>query len=976
MTTDIFNSALVKLHHYEEQLSVVSPTPLKTASRLKSGRLSNGLEYKILPHNYPPHRISLHLVVHAGSLHENDDQQGIAHFLEHCVFLGTDKFQGMEDIRTELGALGMSYGPDLNAHTSFANTAFTLNCPSPTPGDHEANSTDTLHRSLTLLRELTFHPKLDDGPVFEREKDAVLSEMQMRNSLGYRIHKTYLEQVHADNVIPNRFPIGEADQIRKFTNEDLRTFHRQWYTSNNMVLLIVGDLRLIGENDETAEGYTLEDAQKDAERVLGVAENIFSSVPVDRVKQYNQSEGRPGMARMPSHHKYSPPSPPGGWTEASVDVTKEDSGNLISRHKRDGAAREQSFQHNQIRTFDVVLSSKSDLEPSKSHRDCFTDLVDVMVGLALDTRLNEVQKQYPEAPFIGAGWEFMNNPDYGCVMASLSIRSRPSTWRKAVLLCAAEVARLSHHGIEENELHWIKSVKQKEMKNLAKQMDSSVSDDLISTLSEDWMVDSFYTDPIQDLEIFEKLVDYVTPEVFKARAREVFRMMTDYFEPYEGQRDRLRATMFVTGPIDSDQRTLNGSGVTARQTEDSEVEGEGECDLDDEPFTMNVSDVLAALKTAVTEPSIPRAFDLPKHIIEPSLIDEAVARKNPHFVPPLLHSDSKPHGPKDVSVTEAETDTDLKGVYIDEQSGTRMWRLQNGIGVVARSSKLEPYCCRLAFSFVGGLMLENGSEEEMCVCEVGANTWLDGGAAGYKCETISKLKAVWGIDLSGRVNEESLQMTLSMDATLGGDLDKAFEMIHAQIALPNWDEEAFLRQRQHAVTAAQRMYASASGRASVLNQQVVYPGDRRFHYAPPQIVQRLELDTVKRAMARQIQPHLLQLTAVGDFDMKDLQRLSLRFLGTIEVPSPDPRAGPLNHSRDVYEKTGKLGLAPPSRFEKSSVVGEFTEESTEGVQVHITITTHGVARYAPSDPLKNGFNDYRYRVWKYVELLLNERLLT
>ncbi|PHJ14822.1 peptidase m16 inactive domain-containing protein, partial [Cystoisospora suis] len=89
----------------------------------------NGLEYRILQHPFPAHKIAAHLIVYAGSLHEEDNEQGLAHLLEHCVFQGTRKFPSASKVRKELAALGMSFGGDLNAYTDFHHTAYTLHSP-------------------------------------------------------------------------------------------------------------------------------------------------------------------------------------------------------------------------------------------------------------------------------------------------------------------------------------------------------------------------------------------------------------------------------------------------------------------------------------------------------------------------------------------------------------------------------------------------------------------------------------------------------------------------------------------------------------------------------------------------------------------------------------------------------------------------------------------------------------------------------
>ncbi|NCF93838.1 MAG: insulinase family protein, partial [Verrucomicrobiaceae bacterium] len=113
-------------------------------ARLHFGQLANGLRHVTMRHAEPPGRVSIRLYVHAGSLMEKDNQRGLAHFLEHMAFNGTSHFKGTEIVEF-LQRLGMAFGPDINAHTSFDETVYKLDLPDV--------KEETIDQGLTIMRD-------------------------------------------------------------------------------------------------------------------------------------------------------------------------------------------------------------------------------------------------------------------------------------------------------------------------------------------------------------------------------------------------------------------------------------------------------------------------------------------------------------------------------------------------------------------------------------------------------------------------------------------------------------------------------------------------------------------------------------------------------------------------------------------------------------------------------------------------------
>ncbi len=196
------------------------------------GRLENGLRYAILPNDTPKNTVSMRMLVEAGSLNERDDQRGVAHFLEHMAFKGSDGMPGDEVVKF-LERLGLAFGPDTNASTSFDQTIYQLELP-------EA-SDDLLRQGLQVFREYAGRLSLDPDQI-EAERGVILSEMRYRNTPGFRQTKALYEFLLPGSRVTNRFPIGIAEVIETAPREVFVDFYEAYYRPERTVLVIVGEV--------------------------------------------------------------------------------------------------------------------------------------------------------------------------------------------------------------------------------------------------------------------------------------------------------------------------------------------------------------------------------------------------------------------------------------------------------------------------------------------------------------------------------------------------------------------------------------------------------------------------------------------------------------------------------------------------------------------------------------------------------------
>ena len=199
---------------------------------IRTGKLDNGLTYYVRANSEPANRAELWLVINAGSLQEDDDQQGLAHFLEHMLFNGTENFpkQALIDF---FEGVGMAFGPDINAYTSFDETVYMLRFPMDDP--------EAVDAAFAVLGDWAAKASIEPTEV-DAERGVVLEEERLReqNANG-RINKRALPFLLGDSRYAVRMPIGQVEIIRSAPTEAVRRFYEDWYRPDLMAVIAVGD---------------------------------------------------------------------------------------------------------------------------------------------------------------------------------------------------------------------------------------------------------------------------------------------------------------------------------------------------------------------------------------------------------------------------------------------------------------------------------------------------------------------------------------------------------------------------------------------------------------------------------------------------------------------------------------------------------------------------------------------------------------
>ena len=212
-----------------QNVPLTAPVPVDP--RITVGTLPNGLRYYLRDNKQPLGRAELRLVVNAGSILEDEDQRGLAHFVEHMAFNGTQHFP-KQDVVAFLQSTGMRFGAHINANTSFDQTVFQLQIPT--------DSASVVDRSFLILEDWARAVSFDPDEV-DKERGVILEEWRTGLGPGARIFDAQLPVLLKDSRYAQRLPIGKPEVIRSFTHDRLKKFYTDWYRPDLMAVIAVGD---------------------------------------------------------------------------------------------------------------------------------------------------------------------------------------------------------------------------------------------------------------------------------------------------------------------------------------------------------------------------------------------------------------------------------------------------------------------------------------------------------------------------------------------------------------------------------------------------------------------------------------------------------------------------------------------------------------------------------------------------------------
>ena len=259
------------------------PIPVDEAVRI--GKLDNGLTYYIRQNNYPEHRANFYIAQRVGAMQEEDDQNGLAHFLEHMAFNGSEHFNGEGNgILDYTRSLGLSFGGDLNAYTSYTQTVYHIN-------DVPCRRQSALDSCLLILRDWSHGLQLTDEEI-EKERGVIHEEWRMGQGPGERMRNRQMETLFPGSKYAKRNIIGLMEIVDNFPPQVLRDYYDKWYRPDNQAIIIVGDVDVDHTEAKIKELFNdLPKPAPDAAQVVKfpVPDNEEPIVAIDKDKEQQYS---------------------------------------------------------------------------------------------------------------------------------------------------------------------------------------------------------------------------------------------------------------------------------------------------------------------------------------------------------------------------------------------------------------------------------------------------------------------------------------------------------------------------------------------------------------------------------------------------------------------------------------------------------------------------------------------------------------
>ena len=213
-------------------LTTFAQTELPIDPNVRIGKLDNGLTYYIRHNDQPAQRAEFYLATNVGAFQEEDDQDGLAHFLEHMCFNGTKNFPGKK-LLEYLQSIGAEFGQNINASTGFEQTQYMLN---NIPIIREG----IIDSCLLVLHDYAHYVTCDPKEI-DAERGVILEERRSRRNADWRLYERTRPYYYGDTHMARRTLIGGEEQLKTFKYESLTNFYHKWYHPDMQAVVVVGD---------------------------------------------------------------------------------------------------------------------------------------------------------------------------------------------------------------------------------------------------------------------------------------------------------------------------------------------------------------------------------------------------------------------------------------------------------------------------------------------------------------------------------------------------------------------------------------------------------------------------------------------------------------------------------------------------------------------------------------------------------------
>ncbi|GAX77204.1 hypothetical protein CEUSTIGMA_g4650.t1 [Chlamydomonas eustigma] len=914
----------------EESMSNISVEELlnievEKEKNLVTGQLSNGLRYVILPNKLPPTRFEAHLEVHAGSVDEGPNEQGIAHFVEHVTFLGSKKREGL-----------LGTGARANAYTDFHHTVFHVHAPIT----NNNTGTKMLPQVLEALEEIAFRPEFLNTRI-EKERKAVLAEAQMMNTIEYRVDCQLLQYLHEENNLGYRFPIGKTEQVKQWPGDALRTFWGRWYFPANATLYIVGDL------------------DRDVEDVETLIEKTFGRVPAGMLPEGSASKEQSvesavlgdGNVAMSLHHDSG--SNGNGMNGKGQDkagpppaVAVVPGTNLKQRHDVRPPVKHRFgygpidpaeppvsvniFRHPLLHHFSLSIFCKLPILSMTKMEHLRQSL---MMRLILSVFQFRVHGRYMSSTpsFHSIELDISDSGREGCAVSTLTITSDPDKWKDAIAVAVQEVRRLQRHGVTRGEFQRYLEAILRDSSQLAESANKIPSVDTLNFVMESLACGHTVMGHRDAHEAMSMVADTITLEDLNAIARSMLSFASDFgteAEVLEAARlapsdhfahlGPTRATSLIAcipAYVDASGSSVAGSGGSGRSgsmgaaghidadTIDlAELEKESQAlDEFEVPdgaikYDLSPAEIAAAIANQELDVAAPDDVETPEHLMSEEEVQALVQQRRPAFVP-----------------LAGEGAADAATPPTDSFSGVTQRRLSNGIRINYRYSDNEPRAAMMRVIANGGRAaekLEVGPDGFGAVI-IGTRALSEVGCVGdWPREQTEAFCVSNLINCALEGDEENIIMDFHFaigeaDEEGSSGLQKVFELLHLFLENPRWEASAMERAKQAYLSSGRQVQKSLEKATAdrILDAMMGAGRQRRFREPTPEEVEALTMEGMEKSVRGLLHAGNLEINIVGDFNPEELEQCLLRYIGTVR-PRPQELCSPLLH-------VGQNILSPP-----------------------------------------------------------------
>jgi len=880
---------------------------------VKSGVLDNGLSYIILPNKSPPGRFEAHLQVFSGSADELEQQQGIAHLTEHVAYMGSRKRERL-----------YGTGSQTNAYTDFHHTVFYAVCPTKTP----RGNVPMLPMALDALCDV-MEARVESARL-EKERQAVLSEMTMVNTIEYRVECQILSTLHRENRLAKRFPIGKETLIRNWTTNDVKTWHRTHYRPDNVLLYIVGDIEIAEAEKYINEKFGHLTAEKQAtemdEKVKPEAEKLSKAVVNTNTVKAQTSWHYPpvvhdwvadkivldedGKARVVDYD-YDIQLQQKWPLDEEVQFLKNSElvpGKQIRPH---------IFKHELLQSFSLHLFAKRPVEPIKDLASFRRNLARRVALAALQIRFN-VGGRSEDPPFTFVEFNQLDSAREGCAVCSLDMTADPKRWQEAVSKSIAEIRKLGLYGVTQGEMERYAGALMTDAAQLAAQGDRVSHSDQLAYLMETVANSHSFMSPEQSYYVTEEALKTLTVDEVNEAARNLCSHVLGFKEGEKGDDGVIVAIACIpkkAGNNESSDSLCNEELLTKAIFEACQLEVEPEEDV-----------------------------VVPHTLVPQEELEEALAKYPAEWMEGTF-TDGTPNTPAQ-KLTRPFT----------------LRRLSNGMRVGVAKNDAESQRGHLRLVAPGGRVAEKKLGFKSGSMAVGARTMQEGGAIGqWSREQVELFCVDHLLMVEINCSEENIVIDFIFPTTNVGNTgfgdevqlgitgtEAVLEVVRGILSGYHWEQDALGRSKQSFKNAHDGLQKNLEGKSTEMIMEAMTGKDERFLSIDDETVDAITLEDAKNAVMSQLLPPELELSIVGDFEPTEVLDMVRKYIGTIPADT-----------NSEYAKEGQV----PATFETVPIASELGEH----IDVELTDSDpRAIAYVAGAAPNLWGFMHDGTTVSEYI----------